>query len=312
MGLTERQLKLRRHTVGGSEIAALVGLHPYMKPIDVFLSKTGRSDLIANDKMEWGLRHEPAMRAKHATLHGVRVLEAAEAFPASVDGTVRHPDHPIASCTPDGIIMEPQYRIQMKCGFEHGAKAWGESGDPDGVPEHVVLQSIWEGFVTEIRPAMIIALINGWDYREYPTSHDQELAETLLGHAERFMRDYVANDVAPPVDGSESSAAYLRERFKRNNGKMLPAPAGAMKLAVDYKCASDDEKAAKARKDEAGNLLRDLIGDFDGLEAPGLKVSWKAQDATPNYKAIAEVLGATPELIAKHTPQHRVIRVTVK
>ena len=44
-----------------------------------------------------------------------------------------------------------------------------------------------------------------------------------------------------------------------------------------------------------------IIGDHDGIEGPWGKVYWRTQKGRPAWKAIAEDLGVTPELIAKHT-----------
>jgi len=60
-------LRARKGTVGGSDTPAVMGLHPYSTSMDVYIDKTtADTGEEMNEKMEWGLRHEPAMRKAFA------------------------------------------------------------------------------------------------------------------------------------------------------------------------------------------------------------------------------------------------------
>ncbi|HET7136080.1 MAG TPA: YqaJ viral recombinase family protein [Casimicrobiaceae bacterium] len=314
MGLTDAQLTFRRSGIGGSEIAAVVGVNPYMKPIDVWLAKKGLAEVTHNEKMEWGLRLEPAALAKYGEQKGVEVLHPREYFPESVDGTVRHPTHKFAIATPDGIVKTPR-RVQVKCAFDFGALAWGESGDAEGVPEHVIVQSTWEGLVTGIHDADIVALINGYDFRVYPVAWDADLAGMLLEQAERFWKENVEGNVQPS-GASDTLTKYLRDRYSKTTGKVLPPPVGLYELAKQYDAARAACEAAEERKESLGNEIRKLIGENDGFEGPGIKATWKWQNGQPAYKAIAEELagaaGIPTAIRAKHTGRKRVLNVKVE
>lgn len=324
--LTEAQLAFRRQGLGGSDIASLVR----GDVLNLWLDKKGRSDFAGNRFTEWGNRLESAVLAKFEDEHDCKLAHPRDVWPDSVDGTIQHPEHPLVIATPDGVrlaacapaplvVPHVTHLVQAKCVGTFAARAYGE------LPDDKVAQCIWELFAVRGRQAAqgipddqlvstssLVALVGGNDWREYDIAWDAELAGMLLDAAREFWDTYVAPDVQPPIDGSELASEYLKRKFPRNSGKMLPAPAGSLALVREYSAASAEEKAAKERKETAGNALRALIGDADGIDGVGFKATWKTQSAAPNYRLVAESLGASKELIAKHTASHRVLRVMTR
>ena len=52
-------LDVRKTGIGGSDVAAVLGISPWKSPLDVFLDKTGKSaPEPENDAMYWGTRLE--------------------------------------------------------------------------------------------------------------------------------------------------------------------------------------------------------------------------------------------------------------
>jgi hypothetical protein len=81
--------------------------------------------------------------------------------------------------------------------------------------------------------------------------------------------------------------------------------------------ASKQIKEAEAREKEAKNHLRELLGENGRAVAEWGYVShrYNSPKAEIDWKAVATDLGATTELVAKHTtivPGARVLRVHVK
>ena len=58
-GLSPTQLAQRRLGIGASEVGAVLGLHPYQTPLDVYLDKRGLVEPFAgNAYTRWGLKFE--------------------------------------------------------------------------------------------------------------------------------------------------------------------------------------------------------------------------------------------------------------
>src|SRR5688500_16450805 len=92
--LTDEQLKLRLTGVTGSEIAALVGMNPYVQPIEIWEGKMNPRPSLDNHHTLRGKFYERPTADWWAHLHGATLRET---------GTLVHPRNPIVIATPDFI-----------------------------------------------------------------------------------------------------------------------------------------------------------------------------------------------------------------
>lgn len=88
---------MRSKGIGGTDIAAIVGLNPWKSPIDVYMEKTGLVEPIPdNENLYWGRELEPAVLRRYA----------------KETGYVLRPGDPIQGAepwilgTPDALIIE--------------------------------------------------------------------------------------------------------------------------------------------------------------------------------------------------------------
>lgn len=250
----EEWLTARRTGIGGSDVAAVLGISRYAGPTRVFYDKLGVLPDEDNAKMEWGRRHEDAIRQKFADEH-------PELHVCDGPGLVAHPARRWQLATVDGLICdptsgEPVEIFEAKTATPHGKDSeWGDEAT-DEVPLPYVCQCTWYMDVFGLRRARLAVLINGWDYREYVIDYDPELARKLRAHASVFWHSNVLPQTPPAADGLESTAEVLAAQHN-------PAPKSTAELGSDalgwariYGNAHRDELAAKTRKAEAGNHLR--------------------------------------------------------
>ena len=88
-------LKLRQMGIGGSDVAALLGLSKWRTPLDVYNSKIEEPEETDNASMEWGRRLEPVIREKYAEAVGMEVTIPPFMF--------QHPEHTFMIADVDGI-----------------------------------------------------------------------------------------------------------------------------------------------------------------------------------------------------------------
>ena len=65
-GLTDAQRAARRHGLGGSDVAAVLGLDPWRSPLDVYVDKVEGSQRTENAPMQWGNRLEAPIADAYA------------------------------------------------------------------------------------------------------------------------------------------------------------------------------------------------------------------------------------------------------
>ena len=291
MTLTPEQRAIRVTGIGGSEIAGIAGLSRWMRPIDVFQRKLGIAPEFDGHHLERGTYLEPGLVAWACKRTG-RAYQ-----PCST--TLRHPKYPRVVATPDA--MAPGRTLEVKAPGWRNQDAWGASGT-DEVPEYYVPQLMFEAACAGVQIADAAAEING-DLRIYSVPFDEELFESLAEMAEKFWRDHVETQIPPPVDFSESYTDYLTRRFPQSRGLIRQAGAQGEMIAEELRAARAVRIAAEKREAEIANAARALIGEADGFEGPWGKITWrKSKDRhVIDHRAIVAELGASNELIAKHT-----------
>jgi putative phage-type endonuclease len=306
--LTTEQLEIRKSGIGGSEIAAVAGLNPWMSPLDVYLRKRGLVGDEQSFHSERGTFFEPAVLNWYAHRTGSQL---------SSPGTIVHPELARVIATPDALAIRGDERrgVEVKMPGRHTLDHWGEPGT-DEIPDYYVPQTQWEAAVLGVQVVDAVTLIDD-DLAVYPVRFDVELFAALVDMAQRFWHDHIEQDVPPPVDGSERARKWLLERYPKATLTLIEATDEMIHLAQQYDIARAEASAAEKRKDFVGNKLRALLGDHAGVQGGNVKVTYKNNKDSSwiDYESIVKSLDVPKDIIASHTHKtagSRVLRVTVK
>jgi len=315
MPLTPEQIALRKTGISASEVAAVAGLHPYVKPIDIWSSKLGLVEPFEGNKSsKWGDLLEQVIADHYAKEHAVEkiVVRHPKTIKGSVNGTLVREISPRFRliATPDRIIYRkriatPVRNLQIKTAGLRQSDKWGPSGT-DQVPEEYAVQVAIEMAVLGVNETDLAALIGGQDDREYHLKRDLELEGQLIEICERFWVDHILTQTPPPVDGSENYSNYLKRRFPRDMRPMLPATDEARDWVSLFCSRRDAVDYAEAALIQAKNRLKSLIGDAGGIE--GLCM-WRQNkpSTTTDWEAVARDLsrhvgaGYFPDAVARFT-----------
>ena len=162
----ERTLWLaeRRKGIGGSDVAALLGMSPWMTPFQLYLDKLGElPEKPDNAAMRMGRKLEPVVREMYEEESGNDVeVTGSEVFK---DDTL-----PFMQATLDGIVSESiEVDGSMLAGMSRGVfeaktsragAGFGPSGSQE-IPRAYLLQVMHYMIVTGFRWADIAVLIGG-------------------------------------------------------------------------------------------------------------------------------------------------------
>lgn len=294
--LSAEEKALRQQGLGASEIAAIAGVNPWRSALDVWLVKTGKKRDRESQRTKMGQRMEAVIGEWYMAQH-------EERWSWSKPKTIVHPTIPWAMATPDliGSSGDQKRRCEIKLVGSHLRDHWHGGLN---VPGYVYCQVLWQGFVTgiEIGDVAVWFGLDEDDQRVIPVRYDVEVVDDLAELADNFWNRNVKRDIPPAVESTEDWGEYLAKRYPRSAAPAMPAPPGARELVQAYLAADQRERLAAAAKREAKNEIMAMLGFHESMVGEGFKVSWKSdKNGHPNYKAVAESLGATPELIAKHT-----------
>jgi putative phage-type endonuclease len=257
-------LKQRQSGIGSSEAAAAIGENPWQSALELWARKR---ELIppfeGNEKTEWGHRLEPAICKAFAEATGRRIVNLGKRK------ILRHPHHAWMTATVD--------RLQYNDGYAHGkggvlevknVGAFQEIHWREGAPRFYWIQLQDQLAVTERQWGSIAALIGGQRFVWQDIDRDDEFIDGVLIPAlKRFWTD-VLNGTEPPADGSESASKALALLYPERPGEMIALPAAAS----PWDQQREEAKAAitqwEARKTQATNRLKQMIGTAPGGQLP--------------------------------------------
>lgn len=284
MSLSVAQLEQRRLGIGASDIAAVAGLNPFKKAVQVWAEKTG-FDVAADEEGEPGERDEDADAAEETMSQSLGhyaepamlawYRDRVGPVRAAGDVTRAHPEIPWALATPDGIAT-PKRGVECKLVGFRTSRYWGPSGT-DEIPDYYRPQVEWQALVCDFEEVDVVALI-GSEMRHYRIARDRELGDMLLKIGADFMERHVIPRVPPPLDGTQAARAILHNRFPRHRPETMrewePIP---LTLASDLAIVKREIKGLEAKEEMLSQLLKERIGDSEGfgLSKKGPRVSWK-------------------------------------
>lgn len=270
---TAEQLEARRLGIGGSEIAALFALHPWLGQLDVYLSKAEGWVSEPNDDMRRGTFLEDGIARWYADREGVLL---------DTPGPWVHPSQPIARCNPDRLVQLPDGGLRLLSikSPRRAGDEWGETGGHI-VPTYAVLQVQWEDLIGRAlgialdSVSNVVALIDG-DLRVYSINRDAELQGWLLMEARRWWAEHVVPRVPPALDGSSTAAAWLKRRFPANTRPLRQATLDEDLKLLELRQVEAEWERIDAKYETAKQQVQELIADGDGLKGSVGQVTWRA------------------------------------
>jgi putative phage-type endonuclease len=244
--------ELRRTRIGGSEIAAVLGLSPWESPFSLWHRKRGTiGPLIENDQMWWGTALEQPVAERFALEHPeYRVVRC---------GTYVHVERDYQLISPDRVLYPRGQRgawelLEIKQAYNDDD--WGEAGT-DEIPIYYRCQVMWAMDALGRDSHHLAVYFGGGDYREYVIAYDENDAQILRKRAVEFL-DSIARGDIPPLDAHAQTYSTVRELhpdIEESLDVLLDDELGAA-----YVAALAGEKAAKEEKALRTAQVADVLG----------------------------------------------------
>lgn len=211
----------RRTYVGATDVAAILGVHPYTSAHDVWLDKKGLKDDESNVPMRLGVHIEGFIAKEYQNLTGGKVRKSR---------LYRHAKYGFCACNPDrDIVLTHEghtYKGLLECkSVGHWAsKNFGQDGS-DQIPEHYLVQVMWQLIITRADFVHLAALIDNRELRIFTyTLHPelsgiahvfpQDTVRSAFTRVVKWWQCHVEGDVEPPLSGHDSDTEWMQDRRK--------------------------------------------------------------------------------------------------
>jgi putative phage-type endonuclease len=204
--INEQILEARKTGIGGSDVAAVLGLSRYKTPADIWLEKTGRlQPESGNEFTYWGQRLESIIADEYAVRNGYLLDEPVEMF--------RHKKLPFLIANPDRLIRGKNGILECKTAGAYKISEWGEEGT-DQIPTEYLLQAAHYRYVLDANFVDIAVLIGGNAYRQYKYDKNERLEEKIMEKLTVFWEENVIKDVKPEPKTRRDVEILFRETDK--------------------------------------------------------------------------------------------------
>ena len=291
----------RAKYLGGSDIAAVLGISPWKTPLQLWQDKTTPAMPENHDPerlkvLNRGKRLEPYILDMIRAEHGLEITAVNQRY---IDASV-----PYFASEIDAEAG--QLNIEIKTVSPFKIKEWGEEGT-DALPLHYVAQVQWGMGITKREQCDVFALI-GDDLRRYSVLADAELIAAMRDKAQAFWQQYVAT-LNPPPPAGESDLYAL---YPRDTGEAIAIDGddAAVAALCELRALKDEAKSISEKIAVAEGVLKTKLADAAVATLGGQRVcSWKSQSAKRfDQKAFAAAQPAMFDQFIK-TTESRVFRL---
>lgn len=287
----------RQKGLGGSDIAAVLGLHPWKSPLDVWMEKTGRqAGDVSNLQVELGTLFERDIAEMYSRRTGYKIRQRKRPY--------IHREYPILIGHVDRLA-EGGPVVECKMTSERAANnpdLWGEEWT-DEIPQYYLTQVLHYLGLSGRDLGDIPVLFGNRDYRIYRVERDQSLIDDLWQQCVQWWDDHVQQDI-PPAPRSEADVKSL---YPESRDRVVIASKKTVDAVRELAQIQQQRKELEKREKDCRDLVTPEIGeaeqlaDVDGTTLATYKSAKPAQKT--DWKAVAREAGASSEIIERHTTE---------
>lgn len=290
-------LAQRRTGIGGSDVAAILGLSPWRTPYQVWEDKTGRSEeQPETPALYWGRLLEDPIRQAYADRTGLTVTKPDRMFTSE--------EYPFMLANLDGIASDGRI-VEFKTTSR--SDGWGEEGS-DEIPDHYQTQVQHYMSVMGAERADVGVLIAGRDFRIYTVEADAELQQMLIEEEAKFW-ELVKTDTPPGVNCTTDAARRWRTATAK---KVLAADAETLSVWEDLCAIRHQIDVLKEEEDALKTRIMRTMQDAVSLKADGKTLaSWSLPSArkTVDTKRLKEEFPDVYDAVLKQGAPQRIFRL---
>lgn len=190
-------LEERRKGIGGSDVAAILGLSPYKTAYQVYREKRKEVDAWeGNEATDWGKRMEPAIRQWYSDQTGRAVR-----LPKKL---MYHSKYPFMLASLDGFTDDRRI-VEIKTA--RSSRGWGEPGTNE-IPDYYAVQVHHYMIVTGFEVADVPVSIGGGSPVLYEVPADMELAGMIIEACAVFWKRVEDGNPPDPVTYADAVARF--------------------------------------------------------------------------------------------------------
>ncbi len=260
----EEWKETRRKGIGGSDVAAIMGLSRFKSAYTLYLEKTGQiKNEVNNEYVHFGTILEEVVAKEFSDQTGKKVHK--------VNAILIHEKYPWMIANIDRKVVGENAILECKTTSAWNAKEWQN----DEVPQEYILQVQHYLAVTGSEYAYIAVLIGGNHFVWKKVERDEELIKEII-EAEKDFWFHVEAKIPPEPDGSDSTTETLEKMYPdATDDSTLLLPSDLDRLIEERNALMDQIKQLSEMKTKKENKIKALLGEHETGATDKYIVVWK-------------------------------------
>lgn len=253
--------------IGGSDIAAILGISRWRTPLSVWAEKTGQVPPDDSDNLpkKLGRRLEEVVAELFMEKTGLKVQRANERRV--------HPKYPHFRAQIDRLIVGQDELLECKTASPWMAKEWAE----EEMPQEYIAQVMWQLACSGRKRGHLAVLIGNQDFKTRVIERDPVLIAEMIKRANAFWEEFVVPKVMPSqISDRDAETLYALFPNAEPDSQVDLGDKGAM-LVENRNALVQDKIDVEKRIDLVENELKAMLQDKETGMAGKWKVVWKNQ-----------------------------------
>ena len=263
-------LEYRQSGIGGSDVAAVYGLSPFMTMKDLYWDKIGLKPAVS-DERNWiekqvGKLLEDFVAEIFEKKTGLKIHKVKKMY--------RHPHHEYMLADLDYVVEHRDGELgvlEIKTSHPANKINWARNG----IPYHVNLQGRHYMAVTDYSFCYFACLFGNNDFIIRYITRNHEFENQMIQDEGNFWYQYVAALKEPPyVESPDLVLASLGRHYGAGD-KSVPI----VDLSTDWVCDIQRYMELKVKKAHHNKMIREIDEEMKRIYAPIAEVLGKATNA---------------------------------
>jgi putative phage-type endonuclease len=290
--------------IGGSEVAAVLGLSPYKSTLELWCDLVGRSTTTDQSllHLRFGQHAESFIAKEYELRTGLSTKEHKQPlFHPEFDFMYGHIDRFVcadaeAVCVVNGKVVTDRL-LECKTASVFNRLEWGEDGSKE-VPAAYLLQCIWYMAITGCETADMAALIGNNDFRLYTIQRDRELEQLVVSHVKTFWFDHVLKKSPPPPSNVLDAQLLYPKEMTDSIVEANENVVGSLKEFVEI---SNQIKTLTTECDRIKSEILSYMGQSEKLTFAGKTLAtWKSSKSSQRIDT-KTLASDYPDIASKYT-----------
>ena len=271
----EEWLEHRRHSIGGSDAASIVGMNQYSSPYAVWADKMGKlPPKEDNEAMRLGRDLEEYV--------GKRFCEETGKKLRRENNIIINPDFPFAHANVDRMVIGEDAGFEAKTTTVLNLKKF-KNGE---YPANYYCQCMHYMAITGCQRWYLGVLILGVEFKWFVIERDEDEIAALMHREAEFWR-FVEEGLPPPADGAKATTESIKTIYAESDETCVNLYGFGGDLKV-YMTLVSLKKDVEKQMDEIANRVKLFMGDSASGDTDVYRVSWASQErSTFDYKRFA-------------------------